>query len=334
MNSEHSRKIKLLKLWELLNHETDENHPMTTNEIIDRLKKEGIDVDRKILYSDIDLLNANGYEVICDRARSNRYYVMERSFDLPEVRILMDAVQAASFITESKTKELVDKVAKLAGSKRAEVLKGNNTEFSTVKTPNDRVYYSVITIVNAKEEGKQIAFNYFDYDVNREKVYRMDKKSPDVKKKYIVNPVETVFNNDKYYLICYDDKHKSLANYRIDRMDFVTELDSNINTYPEIENIDLARHKRQQFEMYGGDVKKVNFLADKSMIDVILDEFGSAVTMKETENGLLSCTVEVQVGPMFIAWLCSFDTRIKAVSPPSVVKKVREHLQKTLEQYN
>lgn len=333
MKRENSRKIKLLRLWEILRQETDENHPLTTNEIIARLKKEGIDVDRKILYSDIELLNENGYEVLCERGKSNRYYVVDRSFDIPEVRILMDAVQAAGFITEKKTKVLIDKIAELAGSRRAEVLKASITEFSTVKSENESIYYSIDTIVTAKEENKQIGFYYFDYNTKKEKIFRKDKNNPDLNKWYVVNPVETVYDNDQYYLICYDDKHKTLANYRIDRMDRVSALDSCINKYEEIEKIDISKHKRQQIDMFGGEVNKVTFVASKTMLDVIFDRFGNMARLTENEDGTVTCTVEVQVGQMLIAWLCSFDTRIKVVSPPSVVSMVKEHLEKTLSQY-
>ena len=331
---ENSRKIKLLKLWEILQQETDDEHHLTTNELIARLNSEGIEVDRKILYSDIKLLNEWGYDVDCAKGRSNGYYTGKRSFSVPEIRILMDAVQAAGFISEENTEDLVERIAALAGSKQAEVLKKNIVKFSTVKTQNKKTFYWINEIVSAIESQKQIEFLYFNYDIKREKVYRKDKTNPQENKRYVVNPVETVFDNDQYYLICYDDKHKELTNYRIDRMDKVRVLDTDINKYDKIEKIDMAKHKRQLFGMFGGEVKRVNFLADKSLIDVIFDKFGSGVEISQCKDGLLSCTVEVQASPMFIAWLCSFDTRIKVQSPPTVIKRVKEHLEKTLEQYN
>lgn len=334
MNPENSRKIKLLKMWELLKQETDEKNPMGTPTIIKKLKEQGIEVDRKILYRDIELLNANGYEVLCNRSSSNQYYVMERSFDAAEVRILMDAVQAAAFITEEKTEVLLDKVSRLAGSKRGEVLKSNITKFSTVKSFNKNIYYWIDTIIDAKEDGKKISFNYFDYGLQKEKIFRKDKKDETKDKVYVVNPVETVYNNDQYYLICYDDKHKNLINYRIDRMDNVIKLDENIQTYDWLQGKDISKYKRQQFNMFGGDLKTVTFIADRTLIDVIYDKFGSQVEMKEIEDGKLKCTVEVQVGAVFIAWLCSFDNRMKVISPPTVVTKVKEHLLKTIEQYD
>lgn len=320
-------------MWELLKHETDEKHPMGTQEIIARLKKEGVEVDRKILYTDIDLLNNSGYEVMCTRSKSNKYYVMDRSFDTAEVRVLMDAVQAAAFITERKTEVLLDKISALAGSKRGEVLKSNITKFSTVKSTNESIYYVIDKIVEAIEENKKITFNYFDYGLKREKIFRKSRKDPNKDKLYFVNPVETVFNNDQYYLICYDDVHKEFTNYRIDRMDNVSILDKDIVVYDWLKGKDISKYKRQQFEMFSGEVKNVTFTADRGLIDVIYDKFGSGVRIKLTDDGHLKCTVEVQAGAMFIAWLCSFDNRLKVVSPPSVVNKVKEHLEKTIEQY-
>ena len=333
MTSDNSRKIKLLKLWELLKSETDEEHPMDTVEIIERLGREGILVDRKILYSDIEVLNQYGFEVLKERGKRNRYYVMDRSFDIPEVRILMDAVQAAGFVTEKKTDELLHKVSLLAGSKQGEVLKENIARFSTVKSINESIYYSVSTIISAIRNNKKIKFCYFDYDLNRQKSYRRDKTDPERERWYTVNPVATVFDNDQYYLICYDDKHNTLANYRVDRMDRVCVLDEDITPNDEIERTDLAERKRQMFSMYSGEVRTVIFEADRGLIDVIFDKFGSRADISTTDNGRLSCKVEVQTGPMFIAWCCSFDNRLRVVSPPSVVESVKEHLTKTLEQY-
>ena len=333
MTSENSRKIKLLKLWELLKSETDENHPMDTVEIIARLAKEGIEVDRKILYTDIETLNNYGYEVLKDRGRRNRYYVMDRGFDVPEVRILMDAVQAAGFVTEKKTEELLHKVAKLAGSKKGEVLKENIAKFSTVKSINESIYYSIDKIISAVEDGCKIGFNYFDYDLRRGKSFRKSKEEPLKDKWYVVNPVATVFDDDQYYLICYDDKHEGLANYRVDRMDRVQILEEKITPNPDIENIDLAERQRQMFGMFSGEIKTVTFEADRCLIDVIFDKFGNRVEIFRTDKEKIHCKVEVQAGPMFIAWCCSFDNRLRVTTPPSVVKMVKDHLTKTLEQY-
>ena len=331
MNSENSRKIKLLKMWEILKSQTDEEHPMSTNELIDRLSLEGISVDRKILYSDIELLNENGYEVLTERGRSNLYYVEDRSFFEHEVRILMDAVKSAAFITEKKTEELINKIAMLAGSKRGKLLKENITKFSVVKANNEMIYYSVDPIVQAIKKKKKIGFNYCDYNVSRERVYRMDKENPSEKRWYVVNPVATVIDNGQYYLVCYDDRHGGkTANYRIDRMENVRMLDEPITKNP---TLDTAKFKRKQFEMYGGDVKTVVFEAARSLLDVVMDKFGKEIKIRELDNGRLHCTVEVQQSPTFINWCCSFGNRLTVVSPPSTINEIKAHLKETAEQY-
>ena len=331
MNKENSRKIKLLKMWEILKSETDEDHPISTNDLIARLEKEGIEVDRKILYTDIELLNQNGYEVLTERSRSNKYFVEDRSFNPPEVRILMDAVQSSAFVTEKKTEELLDKIAMLAGSQRGKMLKSNITKFSTVKGTNEAIYYSIDTIVQAIGKKKKIGFYYSDHNVKRERQYRMDKENPGVKRWYVVNPVTTFVDNGQYYLTCYDDKHGGdLANYRIDRMDKVSVLNEPIT---ENKSVDIAKYKRQQFGMYGGDTKEVVFEADKSIIDVIFDKFGASVKMRENSDGKLNCTVVVQQSPVFINWCCSFPGKLKVMSPPSTINEIKNHLKAALEQY-
>lgn len=329
---EQTRKIKLLKMWEILKSETDEEHPIKTNDLIARLKKEGIDVDRKILYKDIELLNLYGYEVLKDRRRSNAYYVEDRSFDVAEVRFLIDTVKASGSITEKKTEELINKLSVLAGSKRGQLLKEKITRYSTVKGTNESIYYSVDTIVRAIKENKKIGFNYSDYGVNRERIYRLDKEDGDKKRWYIVNPVVTFIDNDQYYLTCYDDNHEGkLANYRIDRMDRVAMLDEDITPNP---TVDIGKHKRQQVGMYSGETKEVSFeIVGKGMVDVVFDKFGDNVKMHRLDHEKIKCIVSVQVSPVFVGWCLSFGEKLKVISPPSTLIEIKKHLSSLAEQY-
>lgn len=162
---ENATRIKLLKIWEILNQETDEEHPITSIGLMEKLKEWGIPVTRKTLYGDIDTLNDCGYEVMCKRSRNNEYYVMDRKFDVSEVKILMDAVKAANFITPNKTKIFIDKLGQLAGSKRAEVLKSNIVMFDTVKGNNETILYSVSEITRAIIKHKKVSFVYFKRDI-------------------------------------------------------------------------------------------------------------------------------------------------------------------------
>lgn len=192
MGKQNFSKIKLLKIWEMLKQDTDEQHPLTTNQIIAKLKAVGIECDRKTLYQDIATLNDYGYEIIQRRGQhNNSYYIIDRNFDVPELRILMDAVQAASFVTEKKTAEFMDKISALGGSNRAELLKRNIVLFNTTKHTNENIYYSIDKIDEAILSEKKIIFKYFDYDLHGERVFRREGH------RYVANPVTLVFSNDK-----------------------------------------------------------------------------------------------------------------------------------------
>ena len=333
MPNSNSRKIKLLKIWEILSRDTDENNPMPTPVLIEKLSEYGIEVDRKILYSDIKLLNDFGYEVMCRRSSSNEYYVEDRKFNIPEIHILMDAVRAAGFITEKKTDELVNKIAQLAGSQRAEVLTRNIVEFNTMKSINENIYYSVYEIASAIEEKKKISFSYFDYDIKHRKVYRKRKSDPNKNRKYIVNPLATVFSNDNYYLICYDDWFGNIAHYRVDRMDEVTMLPIPTSEAAQIDKADIVKHEQQLFGMYSGEKEQVSLEADKELIDVVFDFFGADLHISETSGNKIIFTADVQVSKPFIAWCCSFGTGVRVTAPKSVADMVKNYLAETAEQY-
>lgn len=333
MVGDNVKRIRLLKIWEILTQDSDEDHPLTTDQIKEKLAKNGIECDRRTLYNDIEVLNSFGYEVFVKRSRNNLYYVEDRSFSVPEVLIIMDAIQAASFITENKTAELVDKVGKLSGSQRGEVLKQNIVQFSTVKSLNDGIYYSVSEISSAIVNQKKIEFNYFMYDAQMNRNYKMDKTNPNNRRMYKVNPIATVFANDNYYLFCYDDKYGNVVSYRIDRMDRVKMTNEDITPSKEAEDFDLAKHKRQMFFMYSGEEQTVEIEADKSLIDVVHDKFGKKIYIQNKLDNKISFTANVEVSPMFISWVCAFGNKMRVVGPREVVDQVKKHLQETLEQY-
>lgn len=320
------KRIRLLKIWEILNRETDEENPIGTEALLQKLAGEGIECVRSTLYEDIKTLQKYGYEVLCVRSTSNMYYVADRSISVPEVLILMDAVQAAGFITEKKTAELVDKVAKLAGSQRGEVLKRNVVEFSVPKSKNENILYSVSEISQAIVRRKKIRFYYFDYDEGYNRAYRMSKKDPQKKRGYKVNPLGTVFDGGYYYLFCYDDFFGGVSHYRIDRMDSVCMLDEDVSAGVEVENFDLPTRKRQLFAMFGGRTELVEIRADKSLVDVIYDKFGDRIKLSKISGGQIGFSAEVQVSPTFLAWCCSLGDKLKVISPPSVVQEVKGYL--------
>lgn len=159
MKKESYLQIKLLKIWEILTQDSDENNPISSKELLQRLSSCGIEITRKTLYHDIYVLNRFGYEIMCRRGKTNEYYVLDRKFNQSELHILLDAIQSASFITQKKTEELVNKIASLSGSTRGEVLKRNIVNFNTTKNTNDAIYYCVNEIVTAIERKKEYPFD-------------------------------------------------------------------------------------------------------------------------------------------------------------------------------
>ncbi len=320
MKPEKAFRIRLVKILEILRQETDEDNPMPTNTLIKKLAGMGIECDRRTLYRDIQVLNEHGYEVLHTRGISNEYYVVDRSFDIPELRILLDAVQAASFITPKKTEVLVDKIADLAGSHRAEVLKKNIMRFNITKHTNEAIYYNVNEIERAIMEWKKVSFFYFDYNAKGDRVFRKDKK------RYVVNPYATVFSNDNYYLVCYSDKYKNVVHYRIDRMDSVAVETEDITPVPAIENFDITEHKKQVFGMYVGAEERVSIQIDNSLIDAVMDKFGEDVPLIDRGDGTAQLDISVQVSPAFLAWCCSFGDKLRVVYPNKVVGHVKNYI--------
>ena len=255
MSIQNATRIKLLKIWEILCQETDEEHPMESTVLIEKLAELGVPCERKTLYRDIETLCEYGYEVICERGKKNQYYVLDRSFDLPELHILLDAVQAASFITPQKTVQLVDKIANLAGSRKGEVIKRNIVSFNNTKNTNEKIYYSVNEIVRAITKRKQIEFMYFDYDSKHNKVYRKEGN------KYVMNPYATIFSNDNYYMLAYNDKHKTIIHFRVDRMDFVRMTDKDILPLNDAETFDVTKHKKEVFGMFIGNLLSLSLIS-------------------------------------------------------------------------
>lgn len=327
MEKENVKRVRLLRIWEILKQESDEDHPMSSLVLLSKLKEGGIECDRRTLYSDIKVLNDFGYEILCNRSTTNEYFVVDRDFDIPEIHILMDAVQAASFITEKKTEELVDKIARLAGSQRAEVLKQNIVNFNSTKGTNEGIYYSVSEIASAINTHKKVKFVYFDYNDQHKRVYRKDGLF------YLVNPVATVFADDKYYLVCYDDKHGNLASYRVDRMENVAMTEEEITETEESKRFDVIRHRKQLFGMYVGETERVGFEADRSILDPIFDRFGDSIKIASAGVEKIHFWAEVQLSPMFFSWCCTFGKKLKIISPQRIADQYVEFLSDSINSY-
>lgn len=326
--AENMQKIKLLKLYELLRNETDENHPISRRDLCDRLNGLGISSNVRTLSKDIEVLQDNGFEIMSYLKDKERfYYIPEHELSIPEIKILIDAVQAASFITEKKTAELVEKVAALAGSHSAELLKKNMVCFNTRKHTNEAVLYTVDSIEDAIIRRKKVAFNYYHLNEKAEREYVMT--SAGRKKRYYVEPVALIFNEDNYYLMGYMARHPGkTASYRIDRIDHIEVVEESVLSDEALEKIEtVAEFTQRAFKMFSGELEKVVLQFDKSLVGPVFDKFGEDTPMNVINKKTCEATVYVQISPTFFGWLAQFGRKMRVVNPKRIGDLYLEHIQ-------
>lgn len=328
MEAINPQKIKLLKLYEILHQHSDEERPLSTNQLCAMLEAEGITCDRRTLSDDIDTLNSNGFEVLHRRTRyAKLYYIVDRQFDLAEVKILIDAIQAASFITKQKTEALTDKVASLAGSHKAAALKGNLVTFNTRKHTNEAIYYSVDALEAALQQKSRASFRYFDLNEHNERVYR---KEGD---RYIVNPVGLVYHEDNYYLVTYHETHEANVNYRVDRMADVQIEETPVAEQAIALSNELGVYTERIFKMFNGPRESVEFQFDRKLIDAVHDKFGEHIEITACKQNLCKATVEVMISPVFLGWCFQFGKSMKILAPDSVAAQMKAHAKQVMGLY-
>lgn len=315
------QKIKLLRLWDLLRQQTDEEHPMKTADICERLKQMGISSERRTLAADIFTLNEYGYEVMsCKVGKGNGYYVEDRSFSVPELKMLIDSVQGANSITENKSEELINKLANLSGSHRSDLLKRNAVKFNTIKHTNEHIYYTIDGLENALRTSNKVCIVYFHLNENGKKVYHTENG------KHIIEPISLIYDSNEYYLTCYDPASGENRNYRLDRIESVELLDEMICDETRSRRRGIARYKASIFRMYGGETEKVTLKFDGSVIESIYDKFGLHTRIFPSGERF-TAKVDVQVSPTFFGWVFQFVGKMRILEPQSVKEKYLKRLQ-------
>jgi len=325
------QKIKLLKLVELLRNETDEDHPLTTSQICRYLRENSITCDRRTLGKDIAYLNEQGYEVMSKNVGHEKgYYIADRTFSIPELKILIDAVQASCFITPKKTGELIEKIAHLNGVHCARYLKENLVVFNRRKHSNESVYYNIDFIEEALRKKKKVSFFYFDLDENGERVYRRNKE------RYVKEPIALVFHEDRYYLVCYSpDVEDKIRKYRIDRIDHVEVEEERIGKEAReyLASADFGEYTQKVFKMYGGREEEVTLRFHRDLLGAVYDKFGEHTRVRAEEKDILTTTIRLQVSPTFWGWIFQFGGQMKIVSPAHLIEEFRQYAEKTLAEW-
>ena len=325
MAKTENQKIRLLVIWDILRNYSDEENPMPTNTLILKLKDMGITVERKSLYEDIKLLNEFGYEVMVKKKKSNYYYVVDTPFNLAEVKLLLDTVMSAKFLTNSKTESLSRKISFLAGKKRGELLKDKIIPLSVPKHSNQQIYYAIDTINDAIDKNMKVSFRYFDYNIRKEKQYRKNGRL------YKINAISLSVCDGNYYLIGFNDKYRNLSSYRLDRMEDVKVSSMPFTTLDE--PLDLESYQKKVFSMFYGKEVNVTFLVDNSLVGVIIDKFGEDVKIYEGYNNDFEVRTKVAISPTFFSWCMTFGDKLKIISPKSVVDEMCEKINVIKELY-
>jgi predicted DNA-binding transcriptional regulator YafY len=310
MPSYPNQRMKLLYVMKILLDRTDAENMLTMQELIAALSEYGIKAERKSLYSDMELLRHFGLDIESRKSKSVGYYIDDRDFELPELKLLVDAVQSSRFITPKKSTELIKKLTALASRPQAKQLKRQVIVADRPKPVNESIYYNIDAIHAAINMGCKISFRYFEYNTAKKRVYR---KNGDA---YCYTPVALCWNDDKYYLICYTPKYEDFTHYRVDRMSNV-EVCAEKADKPDKEHFNLAQHSKRFFGMFTGELVAATLWFDNSLVNPVLDRFGSDAVLYKRDDGF-EIRTEVSDSPVFLSWVFQFGDKAEILAPESL----------------
>ena len=327
MSKSSNQKLKILHIAEIFKEMTDEEHGLTLAEIIEELKRRGISTERKSLYNDIEALRTFGMEIETKKDKTVRYYLAEREFELPELKLLLDAVQSSKFITRKKSSALIKKIESLASMYEAKQLQRQVFVANRIKTMNESIYYAVDEIHKAISADRQITFQYFDWNFKKEKQLRRDGRI------YAVSPWALTWDDENYYMIAFDEESGIIKHYRVDKMQKIKVSASKRLGEKLFENFDPAVYSGKTFGMYGGRDEQVTLRCRHSMAGIVVDRFGQDVIMYDVGNGFFEISVKVSVSPLFLTWIMNFGGDMMIVSPDSVIEEYIELARKAINIY-
>lgn len=320
MAKNRNQKLKILYLLKILSEKTDENHPISMPEIITELGRYDISAERKSIYDDIESLGMYGADICTVKGKKSGYFLGSRDFELPELKLLVDSVQASKFITKKKSMELISKLEKLASVHDASQLQRQVFVTSRVKTLNESIYYTVDKIYDAISKNKKISFRYFEWTVNREKRYRKDGGV------YTETPITLSWDDENYYLITYKEKYKGFTHYRVDKMTDLQILDED-RQMPE-GKFDLGEYAKKVFGMFGGEETIVEVKFKSDLAGVVIDRFGDEVFIRSAHDDWFIARFKVAVSPQFYGWIMSFQDRAEIISPSDVREEFIKEINK------
>lgn len=317
-----NQRLKILYLYKILLEYTDDEHSLTMPQLIENLEQYGIAAARKALYEDIEALKAFGADIIYEKGKAGGYKIVSRNFELPELKLLADAVSSSRFLTEKKSNELIKKLETLTSIHLGKQIERQLFVSNRVKSFNELIYLNVDAINRAISEHRQISFIYFDYNVKKQKKYRDGIR--------ICSPYALAWADERYYLVAYYEKYNRVANFRVDRMERVDVLEKKGKKM--FDNFNLIDYLNSAFSMFSGASEPIKLKFDNSLVNPVIDRFGKNVTIYPDDSRHFTVTVQVsteQPEPFF-GWLFQFGTKAQIVSPAHLKEKYRNMLNEVM----
>lgn len=325
MPKSDNQKLKILYILDYLQKNSHREHPVRAAELIAMLESEhDISCDRKTIYSDIAALQDYGVDIVSLPGKNGGYYIASRNFELPELKLLIDAVQSSRFLTEKKSRELIGKLCSQCSVHDARLMRRDVLVSGRVKSMNETIYYNVDAIQEAIAQNRQITFRYFDWDLGGKRKYR--------ERDYQASPYGLCQDNENCYLLAHSPRH-GVTSYRVDRMTDIRLTEEARTPCPELTGKALVEHANRLFQMYSGEEATVKLRFHRSLINVVVDRFGRDILLIPDDETHFVFTVNVAVSPMFLSWVIGFGSKARILYPQSVIDQCTQLCREAMEQY-
>lgn len=322
-----NQKLKLLYLAKFLMQNSDESHPLSTAQLIAELAKNDISAERKSIYDDIEALRLFGLDIVQLKGKNGGYYIGERDFELPELKLLVDSVQSSKFITQDKTYRLIKKIENLASVYDGQLLQRQVFVSNRVKSMNESIYYAVDGISDAITQNRKIQFQYFEYTVEKERRLKHNGAF------YNVSPFALIWDDENYYMLAWDSSAEKMKHFRVDKMQKVAMLDESREGTEEFEKIDMSAYSKSVFGMFGGKEQKVKLRFANYLVGAVIDRFGRDVIILKDGNEHFTVSVSVAVSQQFFAWVFGFGADAEIVSPEEIREEMKTQAAKVAQKY-
>ena len=325
MPKSDNQKLKIFYILDYLQKNSHEDHPVRATELIEMLRiHHNITCERKTVYSDIAALQDYGIDIVSIPGKNGGYYIASRNFEIPELKLLIDAVQSSRFLTEKKSRELIEKLCAQCSIHDAKLMRRDVVVSGRVKSMNESIYYNVDRIQEAISDGVQISFRYFDWGIDGSRRYR--------EKGYEASPYGLCQDNENCYLLALSQRH-GITSYRVDRMANIELLSTPRIPCPELTGKALTEHANKLFQMYSGETLPVKLRFHNSLVNVVMDRFGRDIMLIPDGPDHFVFTAPIAVSPMFLSWVIGFGSKARILHPQSVIDRCRQMCLDVMAQY-